>query len=373
MKYIDEFRDPSVVRNLVRAIEKQAAELPVKDLPWQIMEVCGGHTHAIFRFGLDRLLPDNLEFVHGPGCPVCVLPQSVIDQAVQLARRPGTLLCSYGDAMRVPGNRGSLLAARAAGAAVQVVYGPRDALELARRHPDKTVVFLAIGFETTAPATALALRSARAEGLSNFRALSHLVLIEPPLRALLADPGLRIDGFIGPGHVSLVTGTAPFEFIPAEYRKPLVIGGFEPVDLLQSVLMLLRQFARDEARIEIQYRRAATPGGNRAAQAAVSEVFEPAPQSDWRGLGLLPRSGLQLRDDYRDFDALPLLDVVDDAPGQDPRCGCAAVLSGKMKPVQCPLFGRECTPKDPRGALMVSSEGACAAWYQYRLQDCANE
>ncbi len=381
MKYVDEFRAPEVVARLVDKIRQSAAALPPREHPWQLMEICGGHTHTIFRFGLDQLLPDNIEFIHGPGCPVCVLPQSVIDQAVALAQRPDTLLCSYGDAMRVPGYHGSLLQARADGARVQVVYSPRDALDMARRYPDTQVVFLAIGFETTAPATALAILAAAREGLTNFRVLCHLVLIEPPLRALLADPDLRIDGFIGPGHVSLVTGNAPFEFIPTEYHKPVVISGFEPVDLLQSVLLLLEQLQQGQARIQIQYRRVATAQGNPGARTPVTEVFEPAPQAEWRGLGPLPHSGLQLRPGYRDFDATPLLqDSPQPASLQptvpsaeaDPRCRCAAVLSGKLKPGECPLFGRECTPDTPLGALMVSSEGACAAWYQYRHQGAAN-
>ncbi|GGO86910.1 hydrogenase expression/formation protein [Marinobacterium nitratireducens] len=370
MKYVDEFRDPALVAQLVKRIDASAARLPSRQQPWQLMEVCGGHTHAIFRFGLDRLLPDCVEFVHGPGCPVCVLPETVIDQAVALAQRPGTLLCSYGDAVRVPGTGGSLLEARAGGAAVEVVYGPRDALELARRHPDKDIVFLAIGFETTAPATALALQAARREGIGNFRALCHLVLIEPPLRALLADPQLCLDGFIGPGHVSLVTGTRPFDFIPAQYRRPVVISGFEPVDLLQSVWMLLRQLEQGKACVELQYRRVATTSGNSAARAAMEEVFEPAPSTEWRGLGSLPHSGLQLAPEYRAFDAAALLEprAATGAEPGDPRCGCAAVLSGRMKPPHCPLFGRECTPATPSGPLMVSSEGACAAWYQYRQE-----
>jgi hydrogenase expression/formation protein HypD len=366
------------VARLVGHIRRRAAALPPRAQPWQLMEICGGHTHTIFRFGLDRLLPDNIEFIHGPGCPVCVLPQSVIDQAIRLAHRPDTLLCSYGDAMRVPGHHGSLLQARADGARVQVVYSPRDALNMARRHPDIQVVFLAIGFETTAPATALAVRAASLEGLKNFRVLCHLILIEPPLRALLADPDLRIDGFVGPGHVSLVTGNAPFAFIPVEFHKPVVISGFEPVDLLQSVLLLLQQLQHNEARIEIQYRRVATAQGNPGARAPVEDVFEPAEQAEWRGLGLLPHSGLQLRPALRAFDAASLLTaapaVAETTPltvatkEADPRCGCAAVLSGKLKPGQCPLFGRECTPDRPLGALMVSSEGACAAWHQYRHQ-----
>lgn len=370
MKYIDEFRDPQVVHRLVREIAVTAARLPPRSQPWQLMEVCGGHTHAIFRFGLDRLLPDCVEFVHGPGCPVCVLPESVIDQAVALSRRPDTLLCSYGDAVRVPGTGGSLLDARAAGAGVEVVYGPRDALELARRRPASDVVFLAIGFETTAPATALALQAARREGLRNFRVLCHLVLIEPPLRALLSDTELCIDGFLGPGHVSLVTGTRPFDFIAAEYKRPVVISGFEPVDLLQSVWMLLRQLEHDEAKVELQYRRAASTAGNSAARAAIEEVFEAAPSTEWRGLGALPHSGLRLAPEYRAFDAAGLLTGTDSAPAEtDPRCGCARVLSGHMKPPVCPLFGRECTPASPHGPLMVSSEGACAAWYQYRQEN----
>jgi hydrogenase expression/formation protein HypD len=382
MKYIDEFRAPEAVARLVEKIRQHTATLPPREQPWQLMEICGGHTHTIFRFGLDQLLPDNIEFIHGPGCPVCVLPQRVIDQAIALAQRPDTLLCSYGDAMRVPGHHGSLLQARAEGARVQVVYSPRDALDMARRHPDTLVVFLAIGFETTAPATALAIRAAARDGVTNFRVLCHLVLIEPPLRALLEDPELRIDGFIGPGHVSLVTGNAPFEFIPAEYHKPVVISGFEPLDVLQSVLLLLEQLQQGQARIEIQYRRVATAQGNPGARAPLEDVFEPAPLAEWRGLGQLPHSGLQLRPDYGTFDATPLLldspqlatlQASEPIAQADSRCRCAAVLSGKLKPGQCPLFGRECKPDTPVGALMVSSEGACAAWYQYRHDGSAHD
>ncbi|WP_409420219.1 hydrogenase formation protein HypD [Pseudaeromonas sp. ZJS20] len=368
--YRQDFRRPAGIRALLSAIERQLAAMPTPSRPWQLMEICGGHTHAIFRHGLDRLLPDCIEFLHGPGCPVCVLPVEIIDQAVSLARRPDVILCSYGDALRVPGSQGSLLAARAAGADVRVIYAPLDLLALARRHPNAKVVLLAIGFETTTPATAALLEVARAQGIDNLRVLVHHLMMGPPLRALLADGGCRVDGFIGPGHVSLVTGQAPFDFIPREFGLPVVISGFEPTDLLASVLMLLRQLAQGRAEVSIQYRRAATEAGNRAAQALIQRVFEPAPSTAWRGLGELPGSGWQLNPAYAAFDARALLGGGAGPAAPPPAgCGCDAVLKGQIKPADCPLFGRACRPASPVGALMVSAEGACAAWYHYRHEE----
>ncbi|GAA4874952.1 hydrogenase formation protein HypD [Ferrimonas pelagia] len=366
MKFVDEFRDPAAVKAALAQIESALTQVPASRKPLQIMEVCGGHTHAIFKFALGQLLPDDIEFVHGPGCPVCVLPRGRIDDAITLAEEHGVILCSYGDALRVPGDKGSLQDAKSRGADIRVVYSPLDALALAREYPNKQVAFFALGFETTAPATALTLKQAALDGVENFSVLCHHITIGPPLRAILDDPGIRIDGFIGPGHVSMITGEQVYDFIAEDYAKPLVIAGFEPLDLLQALAMVVKQIAAAEARVENQYRRAVTSVGNRIAQQAMGEVFMPAPESDWRGLGAIPESGLMLSEAFRPYDAEARFGIGRTSVAEPEGCGCARVLRGQLKPHQCPLFGTICKPQMPVGALMVSSEGACAAYYQYR-------
>ncbi len=370
MKFVDEFRDPAKAQALIKRIHAQAKNLPPgRDQPLQIMEVCGGHTHSIFRYGLQALLPDALELVHGPGCPVCVLPMDRVDAAVSLAEQDGIILATFGDAMRVPGSGGSLLQAKARGADIRMVYSPLDALQLARDHPDHTVVFFALGFETTMPATALTLLQAEAENQSNFRVLCQHITIIPTLRALLDMPGLALDAFIGPGHVSAIIGTTPYAFISDDYGKPVVVAGFEPLDILHSLSMLLEQFVDGRCEVENQYQRVVAEGGNTAAQQAMHAAFVPRPRSQWRGLGEIAESGVMLHPRLRRFDAEPLCITSGHSPPDPAATYCGNVLTGRSKPQQCPLFGSACTPENPVGALMVSSEGACAAVYQYRNSD----
>ena len=329
------------------------------------MEVCGGHTHAIYRHGLEELLPPEVELVHGPGCPVCVIPMGRVDDAIAIAETAGVTLATFGDMLRVPGGRGSLLEAKARGADVRMVYSPLDALELARREPERHLCFFAIGFETTAPATAITLLRARAEGVPNFSVFCNHVLIEPPLRAILETPGLQVDAFVGPGHVSSVIGTEAYRFIPEEYGRPIVVSAFEPVDLLQSIAMLLRQRAEGRCEVENQYTRVVHPEGNPRALAAIAETMESREDFEWRGLGVLPRSALQVREAFSAFDAERIFSL----PGariEDPKaCRCGEVLTGQIKPWECGVFGTACTPERPLGTCMVSSEGACAAFFSY--------
>lgn len=361
MKFVDEFRDAA----LGRALASQIREVADPDRHYKIMEVCGGHTHSIYRYGVADLLPPNVELIHGPGCPVCVIPMGRMDDGLAVARRPEVIFTCFGDMMRVPGGDGTLLEAKAAGADVRMVYSPLDALRIAREHPDREVVFFAVGFETTAPSTALTLLRARAEGVRNFFCFSNHVLILPPIRALLESPDLRLDGFIGPGHCATVVGARPFEFIPADYGKPVVISGFEPVDLLQSVLMILTQLAEGRAEVENQYRRVVPWEGNPAALRVLGEVFELRPHFEWRGLGFISQSALRLSANFREFDAERRYEV----PGvriADPKaCQCGEVLKGVIKPWECKVFGTACTPEHPIGTCMVSSEGACAAYYNF--------
>jgi hydrogenase expression/formation protein HypD len=332
---------------------------------YKVMEVCGGHTHSIYKYGVDDLLPENVELVHGPGCPVCVIPMGRVDDAIAMAREPGVIFTCFGDMMRVPGSESTLTEAKARGADVRMVYSPLDALRIAKSNPDHQVVFFAIGFETTAPSTALTLRRARAEGVANFSCFCNHVTIVPPLRALLDSPDLRLDGFIGPGHVSTVVGARPFEFIPADYRKPVVVSGFEPVDILQSVLMILRQLGEGRCEVENQYKRVVPYDGNLRALQVMAEVFALRPHFEWRGLGFISHSGLRLSDAYAELDAELRFGV----PGvrvADPKaCQCGEVLKGVIKPWDCKVFGTACTPERPIGTCMVSSEGACAAYYNY--------
>ena len=364
MKYIDEFRDPGQAQALVRSIRAVAARIE-RARPLQIMEVCGGHTHAIFRYGIAQLLPETIEFVHGPGCPVCVLPMGRVDDAVALAELPDVIFASFGDALRVPGSKKSLLQARADGADVRIVYSPLDALALARANPARQVVFFGLGFETTMPATALTVQQARAEDVANFSLFCTHITIVPTIKAILDSPDVALDGFLGPGHVSMVIGSAPYEFIARDYGKPIVIAGFEPIDVLQALSMVLTQIAEGRAQVDNAYRRVVPRRGNAKAQAAIDEVFEAREFFEWRGLGSIDRSGVRLRSAYADFDAerrfaLPQLSIADPSS-----CQCGEVLKGTLKPPQCRLFGAECTPRTPLGALMVSSEGACAAHYTY--------
>ncbi|MFH3480023.1 hydrogenase formation protein HypD [Xanthobacter variabilis] len=366
MRFVDEFRDPALAKTLVKEIEAISARLERgRDKPFAIMEVCGGHTHAIFRYGLEGLLPDLVEFVHGPGCPVCVLPMGRVDDCVAIAEREEVIFATFGDAMRVPGSKKSLLQAKAEGADVRMVYSPLDALTLARRNPDRQVVFFGLGFETTMPSTALTVLRAAREKVENFSLFCNHITIIPTLRALLSQEDFGIDGFIGPGHVSMVIGTTPYRFIAEEFKKPLVVAGFEPIDLLQSLLMVLRQIEAGEARIENQYARVVPVEGNPAALKAVNEVYEPRATFEWRGLGSIAGSGVRLREAYAAFDAEKRFAVPDVKVADPAQCRCGEVLTGAAKPWACPEFGKGCNPETPLGALMVSSEGACAAYYQY--------
>ena len=365
MRFVDEFRDPKLIRQAAEEIRR----LVEPGRRYRVMEVCGGHTHAIYRFALRDVLPESIELVHGPGCPVCVLPMGRVDDGLSLAGQEGVTLTAFGDMMRVPGRTGSPLEHRARGADVRMVYSPLDALKLAQRHPDRQVVFFAIGFETTAPSTALTLRRARQLGVRNFSVFCNHVTIVPAIRAILDSPDMRVEAFIGPGHVSTVIGCRVYEFIPRDYGKPLVVSGFEPLDVLQSVVMILRQLRRGEARVENQYARVVPWEGNLPALRAMAEVFELRPYFEWRGLGFISQSALKLRDAYAGWDAerrfsMPGVRVTDPKAAQ-----CGEVLKGVLKPHQCKLFGRECAPEHPVGALMVSSEGACAAYYNYALRE----
>jgi len=361
MRYVDEFRDPEIITRTCEEIRRLAD--PGRH--YRIMEVCGGHTHAIYRFGLKDVLPPNIELIHGPGCPVCVLPMGRIDDGLELGKREGLIFTAFGDMMRVPGAHGSPLEHKAAGMDVRIVYSPADALKLARANPDRHVMFFAIGFETTAPSTALILMRAKAEGIKNFSVFCNHVTIIPAIRAILDSPDMRLDAFIGPGHVSTVIGCRPYEWIARDEGKPIVVSGFEPLDLLQSVVMLLRQLRDGKAVVENQYARVVPWEGNRAALAAMAEVFQLRPYFEWRGLGFISQSALRLRDTYAAWDAEQLFDVAGVRVTDPKAAQCGEVLKGVLKPVQCKLFGRECTPEHPVGALMVSSEGSCAAYFNY--------
>ena len=364
MRFVDEFRDGRLARRLAAEIAALAVE------PVRIMEICGGHTHAIAKHGLEDLVPRQVEFLHGPGCPVCVIPMGRVDDAIALAEQ-GLTLVTFGDLMRVPGRRRSLLEAKAGGADVRMVYSPLDALEIARLEPGREIVFFAIGFETTAPATAITVLRARELGLRNFSVFCNHVTIIPAIRAILDSPDMRIDAFIGPGHVSTVIGCRPYGWIAENEGKPIVVAGFEPLDLLQSIVMLLRQMNDDEKKVENQYKRVVPWEGNRGALNAMAEVFELRPYFEWRGLGFISQSALRIKSAYSEWDAecrfsVPGVRVTDPKAAQ-----CGEVLKGVLKPAQCKLFGQECTPEHPVGALMVSSEGSCAAYYNYEHRKAA--
>jgi hydrogenase expression/formation protein HypD len=360
MRFVDEYRDPAAARALVARITELAG-----DGHYKFMEVCGGHTHTIYRHGIEHLLPTSVELVHGPGCPVCVIPMGRIDDAIAVAQAPGVIFTSFGDMMRVPGSKGSLLGAKAQGADVRIVYSPLDALRVAADNPERPVVFFAVGFETTAPSTAATVLKARQDVVMNFSVFSNHVTIVPPIRAILESPDLRLDGFIGPGHVSTVVGQRPYRFVPEEFGKPFVTAGFEPLDILQAIAMLLTQIGEGRCCVENQYTRCVSEAGNPRALAILNDVFEVRPHFEWRGLGFIPESALKLRQEFAKWDAEFRFDV----PGvrvADPKaCQCGEVLKGAIKPWECKVFGTACTPETPIGTCMVSSEGACAAYYNF--------
>ncbi|GAA3430354.1 hydrogenase formation protein HypD [Streptosporangium sandarakinum] len=361
MRFVDEYRDAG----RARALAARIAGLCEPGRRYKFMEVCGGHTHAIYKHGLEDHLPEAVTLVHGPGCPVCVIPMGRVDDAIHVAMRPDVIMTSFGDMMRVPGGGGSFLDAKARGADIRMVYSPLDALRIARDNPGKRVVFMGIGFETTAPSTAMTVLRARAEGIGNFSVLCNHVMIIPAIKAILDSPDLRLDGFVGPGHVSAVIGCRPYGFIARDYGKPLVVAGFEPLDVLQTVLRLLEQLAAGRAEVENQYARVVPWDGNARALDVINEVMEPRPYFEWRGLGFISSSALAMRERYADFDAERIFDL----PGvrvADPKaCQCGEVLKGVLKPWECKVFGTACTPETPIGTCMVSSEGACAAYYNF--------
>jgi hydrogenase expression/formation protein HypD len=373
MKYVDEYRDGKVARQIAEVIAATAKP----DHRYRFMEFCGGHTHAISRYGLEDLLPQNIRMIHGPGCPVCVLPAGRIDMAIALAGRPGVTLCVYGDLMRVPGShRTSLLRAKAEGADIRMVYSTLDAIAIAEQEPQREVVFFAIGFETTTPPTAMAIRLAENKQLGNFTIFCNHVLTPPAIQGILdgvdlGDPDqVALDGFVGPAHVSTVIGTKPYEPFAETFRKPVVIAGFEPLDVMQAILMLVRQVNDGRHEVENQYIRAVTRDGNRRAIAEVADIFELREQFEWRGLGNLPYSGLRLKATYAAFDAERRFEMPELSAADNPACECGAILRGVKKPVDCKLFGTVCTPENPMGSCMVSSEGACAAHWTYgRFRD----
>jgi hydrogenase expression/formation protein HypD len=358
MKYLDEYRDGAAAEKLAAAIAATVTR------PWTIMEVCGGQTHTIVKYGIDTILPPGVELVHGPGCPVCVTSLEMIDRAHAIASRRDVIFCSFGDMLRVPGSRGDLLGLKSQGCDVRVVYSPLDAVNLAAANPGRQVVFFAIGFETTAPPNAMAVWQARRRRLTNFSVLVSHVLVPPMLIALLESPGNRVQGFLGPGHVCTVMGCREYEPIARRYRVPIVITGFEPLDLLEGILRTLRQLEAGRAEVENPYARAVRPEGNPASQRLIEEVFEICDRK-WRGVGPIPRSGYRLRDAYRDHDAERRFEVDDIETQESSLCISGLILRGQKKPHDCPAFGRVCTPQNPLGATMVSSEGACAAYYAY--------
>ncbi len=360
MKFIDEYRDPEKVRALVQEIGHEAKK------PVRLMEVCGTHTVAIARFGLRKLLPENIELVSGPGCPVCVTSQGDLDRAIALAQLPHTIIATFGDMMRVPGSNSTLSAEKAAGRSVQVVYSPLDALQIAQRNPNNKVIFLGVGFETTAPLVAATLLEARQRGVKNFEVLSLHKTIPLALKALVNLGEIRLNGFLLPGHVSAIIGCQPYAFLAQEFGLACVISGFEPLDILYSVLLLLRQINKGRPEVEIQYRRGVRPEGNLSAQKIMQEVFSPA-DVNWRGLGTIPSTGLKLREEWAEFDAAQKNSIVLPEVMENRACRCGHVLRGLLKPAACPLFAQECTPQNPKGPCMVSSEGSCAAVYKYEL------
>ena len=359
MKYLDEYRDAAAARRLAEQLAR------VTTRPWTLMEVCGGQTHAIVKFGIDTLLPPGIELVHGPGCPVCVTPLELIDKAIAIASRPEVTFCSFGDMLRVPGSERDLLSVKADGRDVRIVYSPLDAVKFAAAHPDREVVFFAVGFETTAPANAMAVAQAHQLGLKNFSLLVSHVLVPPAIEALMSSKQNRVQAFLAAGHVCVIMGVEEYKPLAAKYKVPIVVTGFEPLDILQGVLMAVTQLEEGRAEVENQYARAVRPEGNRPAQRVVQEIFEVAHRK-WRGIGEIPQSGLRLRAPYRAFDAELKFDVAGVTTEESGECISGVIMQGLKKPHECPAFGTRCTPEHPLGATMVSSEGACAAYYRYR-------
>ena len=361
MKYLDEYRDGDLARQLAREIHR------VTTKPWSIMEVCGGQTHAIVKFGIDELLPKRITLIHGPGCPVCVTPLEVIDKALGIAGKPGVIFTSFGDMLRVPGSSTDLLSVKAKGGDVRMVYSPLDAVKLAEQNPGREIVFFGVGFETTAPATAMAVFQAAEKGLTNFSMLISHVLVPPAIEALMSSPGCRVQAFLAAGHVCTVMGYEEYLPLAAKYRVPIVVTGFEPLDILQGILMCVQQLESGCAKVENQYARSVRREGNRAAQDLIRRVFKVVPRK-WRGVGEIPQSGMGLTDAYMAFDAERKFGVEDRRVEEPAECIAGLVLQGLKKPHECPAFGGKCTPEHPLGATMVSSEGACAAYYRYRRQ-----
>jgi hydrogenase expression/formation protein HypD len=359
MKFIDEYRDAEQARKCAREIARLTTR------PWTLMEVCGGQTHAIVKFGIDELLPKEISLIHGPGCPVCVTPVELIDKALEIAAHPEVIFCSFGDMLRVPGSNGDLLSVKAAGGKVRILYSPVDALKIAEENPSKQVVFFGVGFETTAPATAMAVYQAAKKGLKNFSLLVSHVLVPPAMEALLSSPDCRVQGFLAAGHVCTIMGFEEYVPIAAKYRVPIVVTGFEPLDILQGVLMCIQQLESGRTEVENQYTRAVRKAGNQSAQQLIREVFQVIPRK-WRGVGEIPRSGLGLSPSYADYDAEHRFGVAHLRVDEPSECLSGLVLQGKIKPHECPAFGTRCTPEHPLGATMVSSEGACAAYHRYR-------
>lgn len=362
MKYVDEYREAKKGEALLFEIQNLSKKL---NKHIKIMEVCGGHTHSIFKYGIEEILPDTIELIHGPGCPVCVMPRGKLDDAISIAKQPNVIFTTFGDTMRVPGSKISLLQATSSGADIRMVYSPLDSLQIARENPDKEVVFFGIGFETTAPSTALTILQAAAENIQNFSMFCNHVLVIPALKALLDNQDLQLDGFIGPGHVSMVIGSNPYQFISQQYHKPIVVSGFEPVDILQSVWMLLQQIIENRCEVENQYSRIVEAEGNQVALNAIKQVFAVRDKFEWRGLGYIPESGLRINAEYAAFDAELKFEISNSQVADHKACQCGEILKGIMKPWQCKVFGTACTPENPIGTCMVSSEGACAAYYKY--------
>ncbi|MEZ4706853.1 MAG: hydrogenase formation protein HypD [Caldilineaceae bacterium] len=358
MKYLDEFRDPELAQRILQEIRT------ITTKRWAIMEVCGGQTHSIIRNGIDQLLPAEIELIHGPGCPVCVTPLAMIDKALAIAARPGVIFCSFGDMLRVPGSAKDLFAVKSQGGDVRIVYSPLDAVKVARENPDREVVFFGIGFETTAPANGMAVFQAKQQGLTNFSMLVSHVLVPPAISAIMESPATRVQGFLAAGHVCSVMGTREYAPLAAKYRVPIVVTGFEPLDVLEGIRMTVKQLEEGRAELENAYARAVRTEGSEAAQKMLQAVFEVTNRS-WRGIGTIPQSGWRLRDEYRAFDAEAKFAVTDIRTHESSLCRSGEVLQGLIKPNECAAFGKECTPRKPLGATMVSSEGACAAYYHY--------
>lgn len=366
MRYLDEFRDSELTRKLVDQIRQ------VTHHPWVIMEICGGQTHSIMQNGIDQLLPPEIELVHGPGCPVCVTSLELVDRALAIASRPDVIFCSFGDMLRVPGSSKDLFSVRAAGGQVRIVYSPLDAVKIAQANPDKKVVFFAIGFETTGPANAMSVIQAKALGVKNFSVLVSQVTVPPAMHAILGSPDNRVQGFLAAGHVCAIMGYWEYPAVAEKYKIPIVVTGFEPIDLLKGILMTVKQLEQGIHNVENAYERVVSFEGNLPAQAILKKVFEPCDRN-WRGIGMIPMSGWKLRPEFAEFDAEQLFEVGDIHTQESPLCVSGQILQGRLKPPQCPAFGKQCTPEFPLGATMVSSEGACAAYYRYAREELNHE